>query len=124
MSAFRNAGASFTPSPVIATTSPRERSASAMRSLASGEVRANTISPGLVEQLVELRLAHRVEVAADHGGQASCADPDLAGDLGSGQRMITGDDQHADAGGVTSRDRFGDLGAGWVEHRDGAEEAE
>ena len=40
MSARRSAGASFTPSPVIATTWPSARSASAIRSFASGEARA------------------------------------------------------------------------------------
>jgi hypothetical protein len=40
MSAFFRAGASLTPSPVIATTAPRERSASTMRSLCSGLTRA------------------------------------------------------------------------------------
>src|ERR1039457_5194667 len=44
MSARRSAGASLTPSPVIATTWPAERRASAMRSLASGELRAKTTS--------------------------------------------------------------------------------
>ena len=40
MSALRSAGASLTPSPVIATTCPSARRASAIRSLASGDVRA------------------------------------------------------------------------------------
>ena len=40
MSAFFSAGASFTPSPVIATTAPSRRSASTMRSLCSGLTRA------------------------------------------------------------------------------------
>ncbi len=44
MSARRRAGASFTPSPVIATTWPSARSDSAMRSLVSGELRAITAS--------------------------------------------------------------------------------
>ena len=42
MFASCSAGASFTPSPVIATTWPRRRSATAMRSLSSGETRATT----------------------------------------------------------------------------------
>jgi len=40
MSAFFNAGASLTPSPVIATTAPVRRSASTIRSLCSGFTRA------------------------------------------------------------------------------------
>ncbi len=42
MSAARRAGASLTPSPVIATTSPRAWSASTIRSLCSGLTRATT----------------------------------------------------------------------------------
>src|SRR5664280_908674 len=44
MSAARSAGASLTPSPVMATTCPWVRRASAIRSLASGELRAKTSS--------------------------------------------------------------------------------
>jgi hypothetical protein len=40
MSAVFSAGASLTPSPVIATTTPRRCSASTMRSLCSGLTRA------------------------------------------------------------------------------------
>ena len=40
MSARRRAGASLTPSPVMATTAPRARQASTMRSFCSGLVRA------------------------------------------------------------------------------------
>ncbi len=40
MSAFFSAGASFTPSPVMATTAPERFSASTMRSLCSGSTRA------------------------------------------------------------------------------------
>ena len=54
MSARRSAGASLTPSPVIATTWPCARRASAMRSLASGELRAKTTSSVPREQVVEL----------------------------------------------------------------------
>src|SRR5918997_1771009 len=42
MSAFLSAGASFTPSPVMATTSPRFWSAVTTRSLCAGETRAHT----------------------------------------------------------------------------------
>ena len=42
MSALRSAGASLTPSPVMATTSPRDWNASTNRSFCSGETRANT----------------------------------------------------------------------------------
>ena len=42
MSAAFSAGASLTPSPVMATTWPRRRSPSTIRSLCSGETRAKT----------------------------------------------------------------------------------
>ena len=42
--AARRAGASFTPSPVIATISPRAFSACTMRSFWSGEMRAQTLT--------------------------------------------------------------------------------
>jgi len=42
MSAFFSAGASFTPSPVMATTWPSDWSDSTMRSFWSGVTRANT----------------------------------------------------------------------------------
>ena len=44
MSARRSAGASLTPSPVIATVWPCARSASTIRSFASGELRATSSS--------------------------------------------------------------------------------
>ena len=42
--AARSAGASFTPSPVIATMSPRAFSACTMRSFCSGAMRAHTLT--------------------------------------------------------------------------------
>ena len=45
MSAVRNAGASLTPSPVMATTCPPACSASTSRSFSSGDTRANTPVP-------------------------------------------------------------------------------
>jgi hypothetical protein len=44
MSALRSAGASLTPSPVIATVSPCPFSTSAIRSFVSGELREKTSS--------------------------------------------------------------------------------
>ena len=63
MSARRSAGASLTPSPVIATTWPSARSASAIRSFASGELRAKISSRSPCSSVVELGLAHAVELA-------------------------------------------------------------
>ena len=47
MSAALSAGASFTPSPVIATTSPRALSARTMRSFCSGTTRAKTFTSSM-----------------------------------------------------------------------------
>ena len=63
MSARRSAGASLTPSPVIATVSPCARSASAIRSFASGEVRAKTSSRPSASRRSSAVVAHRVELA-------------------------------------------------------------
>ena len=46
MSARLSAGASFTPSPVMATTSPPRLSAETIRSLCAGDTRAKTEVPG------------------------------------------------------------------------------
>ena len=56
MSARRSAGASLTPSPVIATTWPSARRASAIRSFASGELRAKISSLALAQQARRARL--------------------------------------------------------------------
>jgi len=47
MSALRSDGASFTPSPVIATVCPPACSAVTMRSLCAGDTRANTSTPSI-----------------------------------------------------------------------------
>ena len=60
MSARRSAGASLTPSPVIATVWPSARSASTRCSLVSGLLRATISSRRLAQQPVELRLGHRI----------------------------------------------------------------
>ena len=115
MSARRSAGASLTPSPVIATTWPSARSASAMRSFASGELRAKISSVAVAQELVELALAHRVELVAGDDARAVARDADPPGDLGRGRAVVAGDDDDADAGRVAARDRVGDLGPRRVE---------
>ena len=92
MSARRSAGASLTPSPVIATTWPSARSASAMRSLASGELRAKISSSSVAQQLVELaaRSCASSSLAGDDR-RVLAGDADLAGDRGRGQAVVAGD---------------------------------
>jgi hypothetical protein len=61
MSACFSAGASLTPSPVMAATSPPAWNASTIRSVCSGETRANTPTSA------DLR-GRRLPVAGDHDG--------------------------------------------------------
>ena len=124
MSARRSAGASLTPSPVIATTWPAARSASAMRSLASGELRAKTTSAPEPSSVVQLGLGHRVELGAGDHLHPAGADADLAGDRRGGQPVVAGDHVDPDARPVHLPDRGRDLGAGRVEHRDQPEQAQ
>ena len=118
MSARRSAGASLTPSPVIATTCPCARSASAICSLASGEARAKITSRPPASDLLHLRARDGGRAAGVDDDGVLAADSDLAGDRRGGQGMIAGDDDDADPCAVTAGDRLTDLGAGRVEHRD------
>jgi hypothetical protein len=80
--------------------------------------------PAVREDVPDLRLVPVVEVLGGHDPRFSAADPDLTRDRGYRQRMVTGDDDDADPGGVASRDRAGRLGPRRVEYRDQAEEAQ
>ena len=51
-------------------------------------------------------------------------DADLPGDRRCGERMVAGDHEDANAGGVAASDGVGDRGAGRVLHRDQPEKAE
>src|SRR5512147_1734601 len=84
MCASRSAGASFTPSPVIATTWPFALKARTMRSFCSAVVRAL-----LVRGLGELRAGDRLV--------ARVPEADLLGDRGRGELVIAGDHDGADA---------------------------
>ena len=63
MSARLRAGASLTPSPVIATTSPSARNDSAIRSFASGELREDQLTAGPQDR-VELCVADAIQLPA------------------------------------------------------------
>ena len=73
MSARFSAGASLTPSPVIATTLPLRLSMSTSRTLSSGATRATT--PMLVDLRVELLVGQRRELGA---GERAALDAELA----------------------------------------------
>ena len=103
-SACFSAGASFTPSPVIATTAPVDCSARTIRSLCSDVVRAKTV--GLVRQCGQVGVVHAFEIGAGHHMDPR-AHPKLGCDGGGGQAVVAGDHLDLDPGGVA----FGDGGA-------------
>ena len=76
------------------------------------------------EQLVEVVLGHRVQLAAGDHAHPAGADADAAGDRGGGQPVVAGDDVDADAGPVRALDRGGDLGPRRVEHGGQPEQAQ
>src|SRR6476619_1610937 len=88
MSAALMAGASLTPSPVIATTSPFCFKVSTSSTLCSGATRPTTpMSP--------LSRGQRGEVGAEHG---LAGDAQLRGDGRPGDHVVAGDHPHADVG--------------------------
>ncbi len=103
MSAARSAGASLTPSPVIApTTSWRAWSTVTIRSLCSGLTRATTLVRGRGPRLQGV-VVHGVEITA--GENAGPADADVVGHAARRPRVITGDHHDADARAVRLGDR-------------------
>ena len=118
MSARLRAGASFTPSPVIATTCPRALSASTMRSLCSGFDARVDADP--VHRVCELLVAHALQL--DPGHDALPLDqPDLEPDRAGRQRVVAGDHSHVDPGAVALVDRLGHLRPRRVQDRGDAD---
>ena len=99
MSAFFSAGASFTPSPVIATMSPLRFSESTRRTLSSGVTRAMTPISSIAR--VELGVGHRVELGA---ADRPARDAELRRDRRGGDRVVAGDHADTDPGFVRDRD--------------------
>ena len=118
MSARRSAGASFTPSPVIATTWPSARSASAMRSFASGE------APGEHDLPPSRRSSSSSGslIASSSAPVTTCSPsrpmPTRRATSAAVGAVVAGDDDDADAGVVAARDGVGDLRPGRVEEDD------
>ena len=110
MSARRSAGASLTPSPVIATTCPSALQRVGDAQLRLGRAAREDQLVALVEQEVELALAHLLELLARDDRRAVRRDPDAARDLGRGRAVVAGDDDDADAGGVAALDGVRHLG--------------
>ena len=122
MSAALSAGASLTPSPVIATTAPRRCSACTIRSLCSGFTRAytDTVATVCVERLRRTCAPAPAPVTA----VPIARDAELLRDDGSGLRMIAGDHHRADAGPPGTRDGVACLIARRIDHADEAGEDE
>ena len=105
MSAFFRAGASLTPSPVMATIAPLRLQRVDEPHLVFGR------DPGEHADLVDLRsrllVAHRVEIGA---GDRSALDSQLPGDRRCRDGVVAGDHPHLDPRGLRLRDRI--LGGG------------
>ena len=115
MSAALMAGASLTPSPVIATTSPFFLSVSASSTLCSGATRPTT--PMLVDSLEPLRFGQRGELGAE---DRLARDVELLGDRRSGDDVVARHHPHPDV----RRLRVGDGGLRLLARRiDHADEA-
>ena len=121
MSAALSAGASLTPSPVIATTSLHRLQRLGDAHLVLGHDAREDDLAG--ERLLERVVVHLLEVGAgDDVRVGRRDDADLARDRLGGQAVVAGDHDDADAGGVALGDGVGDLGARRVLHRLEAEQ--
>ena len=122
MSAALSAGASLTPSPVIATTSPRAFSARTMRSFCSGTTRAKMLTSPMrsascvVAHLGELGAGDELRRLASGRSRARC-DVAVPG-------IVAGDHDDADAGRVRLGDRLRHALADRVLQADQADELE
>ena len=106
MSAFLSAGASFTPSPVIATICPFCFSDLDEADLVLGRDAGDDADA--VDLLDSLVVRHRAELRA---GDRAALDAELLRDRLCGHRVIAGDHPHSDAGRSRGRDRLLGLGA-------------
>ena len=96
-------GASFTPSPVIATVSPRDCSAVTRRSLCGGRGAREDVASSPPPRRVRRRSWRRV--SAPVTTRSVLRQPDLTGDGARRRGVIAGDHLHADAGGNGIRRR-------------------
>ena len=119
MSAVFSAGASLTPSPVIATTLPFSLSSRTRRTLSSGATRATTpISSSSASSCSSL-------IAANCGaGDRPALDAQLAGDRGGRRGVVAGDHPDPDPGVVALGDRGLGLGARRVDDADHRQQRE
>ena len=109
MWALFSAGASFTPSPVTATTCFFCFSASTIRRFWSARTRAKTISGASSARRSWASVRARELLAGDHERSVGLDEPDLARDRPRRSRMIATHHDHADAGLAAFPDRLRDL---------------
>ena len=132
MSAWRSAGASLTPSPVIATMRSSCWSASTMRSFCSGDTRANTDRVRTVARNASSSCAaSSAPVDADarvargrrslHCRRAPATRCRVLHRSGGGSWMVAGDHDHPDARSLRLGDRVDHFGSRRVEDADDAE---
>ena len=119
MSAFLSAGASFTPSPVMATMLrlPLERADQADLVLR----RHAGHHADVVEFGDQLLVAHGGELGA---GERLAGDAELVADRGGGHRVVAGDHAHLDAGAVALLDGRLRLGTGRIDDADHRQQRE
>ena len=113
MSAALIAGASFTPSPAMATTSPFFLRVWTSSTLCSGATRPTT-------PMSSMRASRSSSLSAAKSAPsiAVARDAELLGDGGSGGHVVAGDHAHPDAGALRVVDRRHRRVAGWVDHGD------
>src|SRR4029450_1995072 len=121
MSAALSAGASLTPSPVMATTLLEALSIRTRRTLSSGATRAMTPICGSCLSSSSSLTAHRSEHGAGNG---PTLDAELSGDRSRGRRMVTSDHPHPDAGTPALGDGGLRLGPGRIDDPDHREQGE
>ena len=94
-SALRSAGASLTPSPVTATTSPRAWNAETSRSLCSGAFVEENFLP---QESAQLGIVHGIELSPVRMiGLGVVIVPTSSGDQFCGEAIVAGDHGDADA---------------------------
>ena len=110
MSACLSAGASLTPSPVIATTSSRDCRASTMRSFCSAVTRAKTWVRSIRSGRSSSPVASSSRPVTTTGLHPGPGQPDVGADGRPGGRVVAGDHLDRDPGRTAPRHRRDRLG--------------
>ena len=123
MSARRSAGASLTPSPVIATTSPSAAQRVGDAQLGLGRV-AREDDLAVLARGARSSSASVISSSSSPVTTRSASMPTRRATAARGEAVVAGDDDDADPGLVAARDRVGDLGTRRVEQATRPSEAE